>query len=242
MPSNENPTALVVSAHSADFVWRAGGAIALYAKRGYKVIIVCLSYGERGESAKLWRQEGYTIEKVKTERRKEAETAAEILGGETVFFDIGDYPLRLTDDHLFQLVDIFREHHPEFVLTHSKEDPYNFDHPLATQFAQEARIIAQAHGHKPGEKVLGAPGVFLFEPHQTEQCNWKPDVLLDISDVCDVKRKAIEAMAGQEHLWEYYTRVALQRGVQGGRNSGRAGMTHGEGYQRIFPQVTGAFS
>jgi len=30
-------TALVVSAHSADFVWRAGGAIALHAEQGYAV-------------------------------------------------------------------------------------------------------------------------------------------------------------------------------------------------------------
>ena len=41
---------LVVSAHASDFVWRAGGAIALYAKQGYRVRILCLSYGERGES------------------------------------------------------------------------------------------------------------------------------------------------------------------------------------------------
>ena len=81
--SEGGKTALVVSAHSADFVWRAGGAIALYASRGYKVLIVCLSYGERGESAKLWKQEGYTIDKVKEERRREAETAADILGGES---------------------------------------------------------------------------------------------------------------------------------------------------------------
>ena len=108
--------------------------------------------------------------------------------------------MRLTDDHLYQLVDIYRNHHPEFLLTHSKEDPYNFDHPLATNLAQEARIIAQPHGHNPAEKVLGALGVFLFEPHQTEQWNWKPDVLLDISKVRDIKRKAIEVMAGQEHL------------------------------------------
>ena len=47
--------ALVVSAHSADFVWRAAGAIALHAERGFRVKVVCLSYGERGESAKLWR-------------------------------------------------------------------------------------------------------------------------------------------------------------------------------------------
>ncbi len=238
--SETQKTALVVSAHSADFVWRAGGAIALYASRGYKVLIVCLSYGERGESAKLWKQEGYTLEKVKAERRLEAETAARILGGEPIFFDLGDYPMRVGDEALYRLVDIFREHRPEFVLSHSLEDPYNFDHPLAAHVAQEARVIAQAWGHNPGQKVIGAPGVFLFEPHQPEQCNWKPQVILDITPVWDTKRRAIEAMQGQEHLWEYYTRVALQRGVQGKRNSGRQ-MTYGEAYQRIFPLVTDNF-
>jgi len=238
--SETGKTALVVSAHSADFVWRAGGAIALYASRGYRVLVVCLSFGERGESAKLWKQEGYTLEKVKTERQAEAEKAAEALGGETIFFDLGDYPMRVPDEALYRLVDIFREHRPEFVLSHSLQDPYNFDHPLATHVAQEARIIAQAHGHKPEERVIGAPGVFLFEPHQPEQCNWKPQVILDISEVWETKRKAIEAMAGQEHLWDYYTRVALQRGVQGKRNSGRD-MKYGEAYQRIFPLVTDHF-
>jgi 4-oxalomesaconate hydratase len=231
---------LVVSAHSADFVWRAGGAIALYAKRGYKMVVACLSFGERGESAKLWKQGGYTIEKVKAERRAEAEQAAEILGGTPVFFDLGDYPLRVSDEALYRLADIYRQYRPEFVLTHSLHDPYNFDHPLAARVAQEARIVAQAWGHKPGERPLGAPGVFLFEPHQPEQCEWRPQVILDITEVWEVKRRAIEAMTGQEHLWEYYTRVALNRGVQGTRNSGRK-MTYGEAYQRIFPMVADCF-
>ena len=238
--SETQKTALVVSAHSADFVWRAGGAIALYASLGYKVLIVCLSFGERGESAKLWKQEGYSLNKVKAERRVEAEKAAAVLGGEPIFFDLGDYPMRVSDEALYRLVDIFREYRPEFVLSHSLDDPYNFDHPLATHVAQEARIIAQAWGHKPGQKVIGAPGVFLFEPHQPEQCNWKPPVILDITEVWAIKRRAIETMQGQEHLWEYYTRVALQRGVQGKRNSGRV-MQYGEAYQRIFPLVTDRF-
>ena len=34
----------------------------------------------------------------------------------------------------------------------------------------------------------------LFEPHQPEQCGWKPDVLLDITDVWETKRAAMEAM------------------------------------------------
>lgn len=49
--ANPAKSALVVSAHSADFVWRAGGAIAQHTQLGYKVHIVCLSFGERGESA-----------------------------------------------------------------------------------------------------------------------------------------------------------------------------------------------
>ena len=44
---SDEKTALVVSAHSADFVWRAGGAIALHQEKVFKVTVVCLSYGER---------------------------------------------------------------------------------------------------------------------------------------------------------------------------------------------------
>lgn len=231
-------TALVVSAHSADFVWRAAGAIALHRVRGYAVHVVCLSFGERGESEKLWRQSGMTLETVKSSRRKEAEAAARTLNvTEIQFFDMGDYPMRATDETLYRLVDVYRTIHPVFVLSHSLADPYNFDHPLATHMAQEARVIAQAHGHNPGQDVIGAPPVLLFEPHQPEQCNWKPDVLLDITEVWEKKRAAIECMTGQEHLWEYYTHVALRRANQCRRNGGKKSCTHAEGYQRVFPET-----
>jgi len=234
---NGKKTAVVVSAHSADFVWRAGGAIALYAERGWEISIVCLSFGERGESAKLWREPGMTVERVKAVRKEEAVRAAEILGAKAIFFDLGDYPMRIGDDVLHRLVKIYRDLHPEFILTHALKDPYNFDHPLASQFAQEARIVAQAHGHDPATEVIGAPPVFMFEPHQPEQCEWMPDILLDISPVWEKKYAAFKSMAAQEHVWSYYERVALQRGAQGLRNSNRK-MKYGEAYQRVFPQVT----
>lgn len=236
MAKSKSKTGLVVSAHSADFVWRAGGAVALYTKRGWHVRVVCLSYGERGESAKMWRQDGMTLATVKKSREEEARRAADILGGEIVFYDIGDYPMRISDEVIGRLADEFRELRPEWVLTHSLEDPYNFDHPNTAHATQEARIVAQAHGHSYPEKPIGAPGVYLFEPHQTEQCNWKPDLILDIGGVWEQKQKAFECMAAQEYLWEYYTRVALQRGLQGKRNSGRA-MTYGEAYMRVMPTV-----
>jgi 4-oxalomesaconate hydratase len=228
---------LVVTAHPGDFVWRAGGAIALHASRGYRMKIVCLSYGERGESQWAWKKPGAEMAEVKAQRRAEAEAAAAMLGAEIEFFDAGDYPLRTTPEMLDRMIDIFREENPAFVLTHSLEDPYNVDHPEATRFAQEARIIAQAAGHKPDpERAYAAPPVFLFEPHQPEQCHYKPDVILNIDAVWETKRKTFEILAAQKHLWDYYTRVALNRGMQGGRNSGKA-MTYGEAYQRIFPEA-----
>ena len=239
--SSKSKSGVVISAHSADFVWRAGGAIALFANKGYRMKVVCLSFGERGESAKLWRQPGMTLEQVKVARRVEAKKAAQVLSTEIEFLDVGDYPMRVDDEIINKLADIYRDMRPEFILSHSLKDPYNFDHPLATHIAQEARIIAQAHGYNPGQQVLGTPPVFLFEPHQPEQCGWKPDVLLDISPVWEQKYEAFRCMAAQEHLWEYYTRVALQRGVQAKRNSGKD-IKYGEGYMRVFPQVTEQFS
>ena len=238
--TTSNKTALVVSAHSADFVWRAGGAIAKHVKEGWKVKIVCLSFGERGESAKLWRQPNMDLCKVKEVRRAEAQQAADVLGGEVEFWDIGDYPMRVNDEILFRMVDLYRTLQPSFVLSHSVKDPYNFDHPLAMHLTLEARVTAQAEGHNPGEKILGAPPVFAFEPHQTEQCEWQPNTFLDITDVWDIKRRAIECMQGQEHLWHYYTRVAQQRGVQAKRNIGitaARSIEYAEGFMRLTPSV-----
>jgi 4-oxalomesaconate hydratase len=235
---DSSKSVLVVSAHAADFVWRAGGTIALYAQRGYRVRILCLSFGERGESERLWRQPGMTLDCVKTARRAESERAAAILGAEIRFFDSGDYPLQLTDETVHEMVIEYRKYQPEFVLTHSFKDPYNYDHPEANDLTLRTLVYAQAAGYPAEGKKLGAPPVFMFEPHQPEQCEFKPQVLLDITPVFDTKRKAMESMEAQEHLWEYYTDLSRRRGSQAVRNSGRKEIKYAEAFQRVYPQVT----
>ncbi|MBO6883637.1 MAG: PIG-L family deacetylase [Marivita sp.] len=238
---SDKKTALVISAHAADFVWRCGGAIALHQKLGYEVTVACLSFGERGESAKLWK-EGKTLDEVKSIRRKEAENAANALNVHDIqFFDLGDYPLVVDHDNKMKLVDLVRAVQPKFMLSHSKYDPYNTDHMYTSSLSLEVRMIAQAWGHNPGEKVLGAPQLYLFEPHQTEQMGWKPDVFLDITEVWDQKRAAIECMEGQHHLWDFYTNVAENRGNHFRRNSGgQSGgrpAKYAEGFQSVFPRT-----
>ena len=236
---SDDKTALVISAHAADFVWRCGGAIALHQELGYNVTVACLSFGERGESARLWKEDK-SLDEVKVIRRKEAENAAQALGVSDIrFLDLGDYPLRFDAAAEEKVVDIIREVQPKFMFSHSRWDPYNTDHMGTTQFALTCRMIAQAWGHNPGQKVLGAPQLYLFEPHQTEQMGWKPDVFLDITPVWEKKRAAIECMEGQFHLWDYYTNVAENRANHFRRNSG--GMAGGrvakyaEGFETVFP-------
>ncbi|MFC6880795.1 MULTISPECIES: PIG-L deacetylase family protein [Actinomadura] len=236
---------LVVSAHAGDFVWRAGGAIALAAERGDEVTVVCLSYGERGESARAWR-EGRKLEEIKELRRAEAEAAAAALGATTVFLDAGDYPLLESRELVDRLVRIYREVTPTTVLTHTLVDPYNGDHPAAARMALQARVLAQAIGYEAPGEPLGAPPVFCFEPHQPEMSGFTPNVLLDVTPVFERKREAMRCLPAQQHMWDYYTDLAKRRGVQLKRNAGpNLGLAHatmGEAYMRLYPQVTAELS
>ncbi len=246
---SETPqTLLVVSAHAGDFVWRAGGAIAAATQRGERAVIACLSYGERGESASQWLA-GKGLDEIKAIRRGEAEAAASALGAEIEFLDLGDYPLVESPEAVAKLVDVYRRAQPGVVLTHPLADPYNGDHPAAARMALQARVLAQAIGvaNSDGsfptkDDIIGAPPVFFFEPHQPEQCDFKPDVLLDITSAFPAKRAAMECLPAQKHMWSYYTDLAVRRGVQVKRNAaanlGLAHETMGEAYQRYYPQVT----
>jgi 4-oxalomesaconate hydratase len=207
--------------------------------------VLCLSFGERGESASAWR-EGKQLAEIKKLRQAEAESAATVLGAEIEFLDAGDYPLRETDELVDRIVRVYREVVPDVVLTHPLADPYNGDHPAAGRMAVQARILAQAIGYPAPGDPLGAPPVFFFEPHQPEQCGFVPQVLLDITSVFESKRRAMECLPAQQHMWDYYTDLAKRRGVQLRRNAGpNLGLPHstmGEAYMRLYPQVTGVLS
>jgi 4-oxalomesaconate hydratase len=106
----------------------------------------------------------------------------------------------------------------------------------------QARILAQAIGYEAPGDLLGAPPLFHFEPHQPEMSGFRPEVLLDITEVFDTKRKAMEALPAQQHMWDYYTDLATRRGVQlkrnAGPNLGLPANAMGEAYMRMYPQVT----
>ncbi|SRR5581483_432699 len=229
------PTLLVVSAHAADFVWRCGGTMALYRQRGSRVRLLVLSYGERGESAEQWKMPGATLEKVKANRHQESAAAAAVIGADVRFFDLGDYPMHIDDGVIEELVREFRAVRPDIVLTHSAKDPYNMDHETAAEVTLKARVVAQALGMLPDIPIIGAPPVYAFEPHQSETCGFKPSFYVDITEVFPIKKKAMECMATQQYLWEYYEHVARRRGVLAVRNGGAKSTRYAEAFESYYP-------
>lgn len=227
---------LVVTAHVGDFVWRCGGAIALHANQGIPVHVICLSFGENGESNAAWSAApAPSREEVKACRRAEAETAATLLGAAHVdFLDLGDYPLPESTATVQRIAQAIRRIKPATILTHPERDPSNLDHCRTFNMVLGARMMALAPGH--GADIASPAQVMSFEPHQPELCDFKPNVMLDISDVWETKKQAMQAMPTQKNLWAYYERVALQRGAQAGRR-GQSAAVYGEAFQSIFPAV-----
>jgi len=228
---------LVIGAHSADFVWRSAGIIAVITSQGGSATVIALSYGERGESGILWKEPNQTEENVKRIRHEQASEAAGIVGAEFRCLDLSDYPLAITDSAMEQLVETFREMEPDIVLTHTPKDPFNPDHPVAYQAVRKARLLASGAGVASAFKRITPPALYYFEPHQPELCDFTPNTFVDITSVFAQKVKAMSVMKAQSYLQDYYADLAARRGNHARRISGMEDVKYAEALQRTLPLV-----
>ncbi len=230
---------LVVGAHSADFVWRASGTIAKAVEEKAEVLVLALSYGERGESGELWKEDPKrSVESVKVIRHEQAQRAADILGTPIKFLDWGDYPMRLTDERVEQLTNLIGDFEPTVILTHSEKDPFNPDHPLAYQAVQRARLLSSGAGVPSAFKSIDPPAWYSFEPHQPELCGFVPDTFIDITSVIEKKKAAMNCMGAQTYLKDYYAELASRRANHARRISGQKHILFAEAYHSQVPRIT----
>jgi 4-oxalomesaconate hydratase len=228
---------MVIGAHSADFVWRAGGVIAVTTAGGGSACVLALSYGERGESGELWKEPDQTIERVKEIRHGEAERAAAALRADFACLDLGDYPLEVDRDGLVAIADRIRDFAPDVLVTHTDRDPFNPDHAAAFFVVERARALAAGAGVPSSFATVEPPELLLFEPHQPELCNFTPTMFVDITPVYEQKQAAMAEMKAQSYLVTYYSQRAEQRGNHARRSSGRSEIRYAEAFQRVTPQV-----
>ena len=123
------------------------------------------------------------------------------------------------------------------VCTHAAADPYNGDHAIAHAIALRARVLAQAPGVEgPGGGHRRAAGV-LLEPHQPEQCGFKPDVLLDITPVWGRKVRRWDVGRAEPLVYVLHRPRPPPRHPgrpHSGPNLGLAEDVYAEAYQRGF--------
>lgn len=226
------PKIMLIIAHPGDFVWRASGTIAKHVKQGVSVEILSMTAGARGESPKLWTGPDVTLAEVQARRRAEAETAADILGAKLKILSLEDFPLIPPESLYGEVAEEIRSASPDIIITHTSRDPSNIDHVVAYETAVRARMMVTSPGR--GLQTIKSPKFICFEPHFSEQSGFVPNLLIDISDVWDLKRQVIEATPSQSNLWDYYLRLAEQRGAH-------AGVKYAEAFQRLDCDVRQSF-
>nr|WP_325211224.1 PIG-L deacetylase family protein [uncultured Oscillibacter sp.] len=230
----EKKRVLVVSAHAVDFVWRAGGTIAQYAKNGHAVKIIDVTLGQRGESESLWKNRpGISEEEVTDIRKQEARRAAEVLGAEISFYDMEDHLLTFEKTDIMRLALDIRKFHPGIVLTHSRYDPLNTDHDNVHKAVIAALRIANVTGTFPEIPPTGQVQIFTFEPDQPDMCKFIPDTIIDVSDVYGVKLEAMKQVPTQAFMVETYGRRTAHRGSLAIRF--KKGIQYAEGFARVRP-------
>jgi 4-oxalomesaconate hydratase len=239
----ERKKMLVVSAHAADYVWRAGGTIAAYIEGGAEVKVIALSFGVRGESNDLWKGEGQTAENVAAIRKGETLAAAEILGIKDMeFWNFEDYPMDFSRERLDRLTTTIRRFRPEVVVTHGWKDAFNPDHEGVADFVFQACVMSNSAGAQyEGLPVTKQMAIFGFEPHQPEISEFKPGTIIDISATFEKKKKAMACFTAQKHLIDYYSMRGEMRGNHARRISGNQSFKAAECFSNFFPTVRGEF-
>lgn len=237
---DKNQRVMVVSGHAADYVWRAGGTIAKYINHGAEVKIIVLSCGVRGESNDLWNQSNQTYESVMRIRKEESSAAAKCLGVTDIeFWDYEDYYMDLdSEDRLDRMMRAIRTFDPYHIITHGDLDLLNPDHDAVNKFVFKASVQAISNGVQVhGTETTKQTRIFGFEPHQSEICNFKPEVIIDISESIEQKTAAMNCFKAQKHLIEYYGMKAFIRGNHARRISGEKSYLYAEAFTRRFPYV-----
>ena len=198
MNDQKHQKLLVVSGHAADFVWRCGGTIAKYTQAGASVHIVCVSSGARGESGKLWSgREKPSEEKVRNQRFQESRAAADMLGASLEYMDVRDHPMFYGYEDVMRLCEVMRAFRPTIVLTHGEVDVLNPDHESVFQLTRWAVRASTVPGVLPDLAAIAQPQLYTFESDQSTLDAFLPNVYIDITEVLDTKREAMDKVPTQ---------------------------------------------
>jgi len=188
----------VVTAHPDDAEILMGGTIVRYRQKGHSVTIVICTNGEVGSST-LPKEE---IIKV---REREAREGAKILGADLIWLGYPDMFLMDTLESRLAVLNATRSVQADVVFTHYP-DFYNPDHNTTSKIANDITPLQDAPNIKTKFPPTKAMPTLYFMDTITGVA-FDPVEYVDISEVFDVKKKALLAHKTQYTWLKEHTKI-----------------------------------
>jgi LmbE family N-acetylglucosaminyl deacetylase/glycosyltransferase involved in cell wall biosynthesis len=174
---------LVLAPHQDDEALGCGGAILLHARHGDAVKVIFLTDGARGDVLREYDPADYVARR----QREARQAAAALCVADLDFWNAADGELPATGEVLSRLIRVLQDYRPTLVYAPS---PIEF-HP---DHRATAALLWQALQQVPIDA-----DVAFFELNRPLQAN----VLIDITEVADIKRRACDVYVSQLANYPY---------------------------------------
>ncbi len=210
---SEQPlTILAIGGHVGDMELTAGGVLSSHSLKGDRIVTLALTAGERGVPA------GQDMGEYRKQKVAEAAAFAELLGGESIVFDIPDGELANSEEIRLRVCDVIRKVRPNVIITHFKNSMHK-DHMTTHLIVNDARFYA---GLASFERELPAhfASRLYYAENWEDAVDYKPYIYIDFDqEAYELWVKAVSQhwfVTGSKSFpyLEYYKHLARVRGIE----------------------------
>lgn len=190
----EKSRIIVIGAHPDDCEYAAGGTAALLSNMGHAVKFVAVTNGDAGHQTMKGQE-------LAARRYLETQEVAKRLGVTYDVLDNHDGALLPTLEVRLQIIKKIREWNADVVIAPRPND-YHPDHRYTGVLVQDAAYMVEVPNVAPEVPALRKTPVFLYAQDHFQRPNpFRPDIVVDISNVYAKKISAFDAHVSQFYEW-----------------------------------------
>jgi LmbE family N-acetylglucosaminyl deacetylase len=227
-------TILAIGAHAGDMELTAGAVLLKQRQLGDRVVLLHLSLGERGNPKRSAAEYG-------SQKRKEADAAAKVLGADVLFGPFRDGEVPNNEDARRYVADVIRQVRPTLVITHWRESIHR-DHAATHAIVVDAVLLAAIEDGKGGEQPHRGTRLWYAENWEDSE-RFQPYLYVDVSDQMAKWRELVTSyefvrggISSFAYL-DYYTSLATVRGAEARRRQAIAFDIDPMGKKRVLDSV-----
>ena len=192
--SKEKSRIIVIGAHPDDCEYAAGGTAALLSNMGHAVKFLAVTNGDAGHQTMKGQE-------LAARRYLETQEVAKRLGVTYDVLDNHDGALLPTLEVRLQIIKKIREWNADVVIAPRPND-YHPDHRYTGVLVQDAAYMVEVPNVAPEAPALRKTPVFLYAQDHFQRPNpFRPDIVVDISNVYAKKISAFDAHVSQFYEW-----------------------------------------